>query len=214
MINFYLFSTEFNFIFKCYECNGKFYCREDYLSHEKHFHKRDFCLTCKLFFDSENDHMNKCRKNVYKDKKKFKYTGYLERSGTNQIGYSSNKFKKFLKNSKFVKIKSSFKNFLMHFELINGTDYKDLDNFFTFYRKDISDLIEYVIKNHGSVKIQFCTQILFNRMENDLIVEQIGYFSTKFDPISHIDLFSKFFSKKFLNLIINFKNIQLMVVIG
>ena len=75
-----------------------------------------------------------------------------------------------------------------------------MENFFTFYSKDLKKLIKYLISKIGALKIQFCLQILFNRVDNDLIVEQIGYFSTKSNMISNIDLFDEFLSKKFSEL--------------
>ena len=124
----------------------------------------------------------------------------LEKSNSLQIGYSSVNFEESLKDSKFVQTKRAFNNFLSQYELINETEFKDLENFFSFYSKDIKKLIKFLISKIGALKIQFCIQILFNRCDNDVIVEQIGYFSTKFDMISNIGLFNRFLSKKFSEL--------------
>ena len=181
------------FRYKCYECKETYENKTSYIKHEANFHRRQHCVKCNIFIDSKEDHDKICKNSD----ECFKFTGFLEKSQKAQIGYSSENVEKFLKNSKFILKKNAFKNFLTQYELINELESKDLENFFSYYSKEIKRLFKFLISNFGAIKIQFCVQILFNRNDNNLIVEQIGYFSSKFDTISNIGLFDKFLAKKF-----------------
>jgi hypothetical protein len=113
----------------------------------------------------------------------------------NQIGSDEKNILYRLKITPFILLRKAFKNFLTHYELKNYKIYSDVLKFFIDYRSDISNLIKHLIKILGRIPVQFYLQILFVRDDNNLITDQIGYFCTNSDYISHSKLFSKFYQK-------------------
>lgn len=92
-----------------------------------------------------------------------------------------------MKNDKITLVKSAFKSFLSQYELVNETEIKDIISFFAFHSQIIKKFIRKQLQIHKSIKVQFCLQLLFNRFDNERIVEQIGYFSSKTKYIANIN---------------------------
>jgi hypothetical protein len=90
----------------------------------------------------------------------------------------------------FVISKTAFKNFLTQYELRNLSEEDDLIKFFIHYKKDIKKLIKNLLENFGAIKVQMCIQVTFIRDDNNITTNQISYFCTSSDFVSHISLWS------------------------
>ena len=169
-------------MFACYECESYFANKSLYLSHEKSIHRRKLCLNCKLFYSSEN-HNQICQP---RDFLKFVFSPEEKI----QIGTNNSD------NVDEIKlVKSAFRNFVSQFELFNQTEIKDIPNFFAYYSTRLKKFIKKQLEKHISMKIQICLQILFNKYDNDLIVEQLGYFCSATKYIANIKLWTNTLSE-------------------
>ena len=170
-------------MFICYECDKYFSGKPHYLSHERNEHNRQFCSECNLLVENMIEHKILCGKH-----NEFKFTGKIctlnEQYGTRNENHGE-----------ILLIKKAFNGYLSQWELINRTEIKDLQNFFGFYQEDIQNFIRKQLKKLTALKIQFKLQVLFNRLDNDLIVENIGYFSTKTRYLSNMNLWPDLLSK-------------------
>ena len=169
-------------MFICYQCDEYFAGKRNYLSHETYEHNRNYCAECNLLVENMNEHKVLCGEND------FKFTGKIctlsEQYGRNKINYGE-----------IILKKKAFNGYLSQWELINRSDILDVQNFFGFYQDDIKSFIRKQLKKLVALKIQFKLQVLFNRLDNDLIVENIGYFSTKTRYLSNIKLWPVLLSK-------------------
>ena len=150
--------------------------------HERIRHKRLYCSECNLLYDNEEEHRNLCNGT------KFKFVNKI-RTLPQQFGTNNESF------TSIHLVKKAFNNFLTQWELVNRTDILDIHNFFGFYNDDILNFIEEQLKKLKALKIQFRLQVLFNRIDNELIVENIGYFSTKTYYISNINYWNQILLK-------------------
>jgi hypothetical protein len=112
-----------------------------------------------------------------------------------QIGSGEGNILQKLTTTPFILSRKAFRNFLTQYELKNYKIHTDVLKFFIDYRDDISNLIKHLIKILGPIRAQFCLQVSFVRDDNNLSTDQIGYFCTNSDYISHPNLFQKFYQK-------------------
>ena len=187
-------------VFVCDICQEKFKSHRLYLKHKRLFHQIapnnnnesificEFCSQMCASFKILINHIRYCEKVLLPIKcficnETFQtilsYIRHLSKE-INQSGTGINKrIIKLNENSKFIKSKQAFKNFLQQFELYPEDFHDDVEKFFIYYKEDIKELIEIIVDKLKYVKIQFCIQITFYRLVDNIPIYTIAYFITK-----------------------------------
>jgi hypothetical protein len=98
------------------------------------------------------------------------------------------------KNSKFTLSKFAFKSFLQQYELMPDLEIKDIEHFFSFYKKDIINLVQNILTKLNSIKLQMCLSVSFSREAKDILIYTLAYFCSENYIISNIDNFKNKFS--------------------
>ncbi len=162
-------------------------------------------MNCSLFIEPEavKNHRKNCEiRKIFNTVLKINTENSVSKDEKNRDNFKNisgkgmNEFKLTIKNTPFIVSKTAFKNFLSQYELRNSSDKHDLIQFFIYYKKEIKELVNHLLKNLGAIKVQLCIQVSFIRDDNNITMHQIAYFCTSSDFISHISLWSKFLNKK------------------
>lgn len=95
-------------------------------------------------------------------------------------------------NGPFKLSKKAFKAFLQQYELNPEEDFKNINEFFLYYKEEIQNLINSIMQKLPSIKIQFCLQVSFIREIDE--TSQIGYFCSLADYLSNIQLFDDLYN--------------------
>ena len=89
----------------------------------------------------------------------------------------------------------AFKAFLQQYELFSERTFKDSGDFFTFYKKDIIELITKVLETFGPIKVQFCLSVSFAKEAFGTEIYSIGYFCSKNFIVNNISKIENNFTK-------------------
>ncbi len=96
-----------------------------------------------------------------------------------QIGYGMRERLPAIENSKFKLSKTSFRAFLQQYELYPEQDFVDIEEFFSFYKSEIFNLIKILIESMKSIKVQFCLQATFRRESGEITTYTISFFCSE-----------------------------------
>jgi hypothetical protein len=199
---------------KCDTCFDEIYqlLKHERIQHEYKAYVEDDikyrCPMCKLQYSDIGifkSHIRKCDKFIKNQKclyckKSFinqnTLTKHLIKCG-NMIGFGrKNKLPKLPANSKFMLSRVAFKAFLQQYELFSEKTFKDVTEFFSFYKKDIIELIARVLEKLGPMKIQFCLSVSFaTQVKQDFEIYTIGYFCANVITLNNINQIENKFSE-------------------
>ena len=190
--------------FECQNCSITFYTHREFLKHKRILHedkteidlyKCNYCSTVNQSLEDFRRHIRNCT--LIKPPFDCAYCNrhinnihyfkiHTLRCVTQKGSGLSDRIIQLPKTSKFILSKSAFKSFLQQFELYPEDEFDDVEEFFSFYREEILDLIQIVLKKLKSTKIQFCIQVTFARDIDKVTIYTIAYFSSENYSISSL----------------------------